>query len=207
MRSRTRPLKTSAPPPGSEPRPACLSSASTSSTLLPLILGEVGDLAGRERLDVHVGRQLLERAHHLEVVLERQVGVLAADDVDLGDAADGQGLASLVHDLVDREGVGVGVALVVAEGAEQAAVAAHVGVVDVAVADEEDLVADGAGAGEVGHGAQGEDVVALEQRGGLRGRRGGRRPRRSARCPRGRRARRGPRCHWGSRDRLQTCQL
>jgi hypothetical protein len=127
------------------------------------------DLAGRERLDMDVGCQLLQSAHHLEVVVERQVGVLAADDVDLGDAADGQGLAGLLHDLVDRERVGVGVALVVAEGAEQAAVAAHVGVIDVAVADEVDLVAHGAGAGEVGHGPQGEDVGALEEPGGLGG--------------------------------------
>src|SRR5665647_1490543 len=132
-------------------------------------LGEMRDLAGGERLDVHVGSQLLEGAHHLEEILERQVGVLAADDVDLGDAADGQSSASLLHDLVDRESVRVGVALVVAEGAEQAAVAAHVGVVDVTVADEIDLVTHGAGAGEVGHGTQGEDVVALKQRGGLRG--------------------------------------
>ena len=93
--------------------------------------------------------------------------MLAADDVDLADAADGQRLARLVDDLVDGQRVGVGVALVVAEGAEQAAVAADVGVVDVAVADEVDLVADGARAGEVGHRAEGEDVVALEQRGGV----------------------------------------
>ena len=37
IRSRTRPLKTSAPPPGSEPRPASLSSCSTSVTDLPLM--------------------------------------------------------------------------------------------------------------------------------------------------------------------------
>ena len=81
---------------------------------------------------MHVGGELLEAAQHLEVVVERQVGVLAADDVDLGDAA-GERLARLVEHLVDRERVGVGVAVVVAEGAEQAAVAADVGVVDVAV--------------------------------------------------------------------------
>ena len=53
-----------------------------------------------------------------------------------------QRLAGLVDDLVDRQRVRVGVAVVVAEGAEQAAVAADVGVVDVAVGDEVDLVAD-----------------------------------------------------------------
>ena len=95
-------------------------------------LGEVGDLTRGEGLDVHVGGELLEAAHHLEVVVEGQIGVLAADDVDLGDAA-GERLASLLYDLVDRQREGVGVAVVVAEGAEQAAVAADVGVVDVAV--------------------------------------------------------------------------
>ncbi len=162
MRSRTRPLKTSAPPPGSEPSPASLSSTSISRTALPADAGEVGDLARRERLDVDVGRELLEAAHHLEVVVEGQVGMLAADDVDLGDAA-GERLARLVEHLVDRERVGVGVAVVVAEGAEEAAVAADVGVVDVAVADEVDVVADGAVAHEVGHRAEREQVGRARQ--------------------------------------------
>ena len=37
IRSRTRPLKTSAPPPGSEPRPASLSCCSTSGTVWSLM--------------------------------------------------------------------------------------------------------------------------------------------------------------------------
>ena len=110
-----------------------------------------------------IRRKLAQRAHHLEVVAERQVGVLAADDVDLADAALRQRLARLVDDLVDRQRIGVGVAFVVTECAEEAAVAADVGVVDVAVADEVDLVADVAGAGEIGHGADREDVGRFEQ--------------------------------------------
>ena len=143
-----------------------MSSTRISSTDLPATLARCDDLARREGLDVDVRRQLLEAAQHLEVVLVGQVGVLAADDVDLGDAA-GERLARLLDDLVDREREGVGVAVVVAEGAEQAAVAADVGVVDVPVADEEDVVADGAPAGEVGQRADGEQVVALEEGDGV----------------------------------------
>ena len=66
--------------------------------------------------------------------------------------------------LVDRQRVGVRLAVVVAERAEQAAVAADVGVVDVAVADEVDVVADEARAREVGHGAHGQEVGARGER-------------------------------------------
>ncbi len=126
----------------------------------------MGDLARREGLDVDVGGELLEAAHHVEVVVERQVGVLAADDVDLGDAA-GQRLASLVEHLVDREREGVGVAVVVAEGAEQAAVAADVGVVDVAVGDEVDVVAGRPAAHVVGQRADRDQVGAHQQIAGV----------------------------------------
>ena len=100
--------------------------------------GKVDDLAGGERLDVDAGRQLLETAQHLEVIGVGQTRILAAHDVDLGNAA-GERLACFVEHLVDGERIGLGVAVVVTEGAEEAAVTAHVGVVDVAVADEVDV--------------------------------------------------------------------
>ena len=111
--------------------------------------------------------ELAQGAHHVEVVLERQVGVLPADDVDLAHAALREGLRGLLDDLVDTQGEGVLVAFVVTEGAEEAAVAADVGVVDVPVADEVDLVAHVARTDEVGHGAQRQQVAGLQQRRGL----------------------------------------
>jgi len=127
----------------------------------------MGDLAGRERLDVDVGGECLETAQHVEVVVERQVRMLAADDVDLADAG-GERLARLGDDLVHGERERLGIALVVAEGAEAAAVTADVGVVDVPVGDEVDVAADGARAGEVGERADGQQVVALEEGDGVR---------------------------------------
>ena len=88
--------------------------------------------------------------------------MLSADDVQFGDAA-AEVLARLVEDLVDRERIGVDVAFAAREGAEEAAVGTDVGVVDVPVADEVDVVADRATAGDVGHRAERDEVAAGEQ--------------------------------------------
>ena len=85
-----------------------------------------------------------------------------ADDVQLGDAQL-QRLARLLDDLLDGQLEAVGVALLAGEGAELAAQDAVVRVVDVAVDDVAGAVAHLALAGEVGDGAEGVQVLALEQ--------------------------------------------
>ena len=168
IRPRTRPLKTSAPPPGQRAETSFPQRHEHLGDRETAELREVRDLARREGLDMDIWSERLERPHHAHEVLQRQLRVLAADDMDLADAAHCQSLPRLLDDLLDGQRIGVGVALVVTEGAEQAAVAAHVGVVDVTVADEEDVVADSARPREVGHGSDGEKIVALEQRARLR---------------------------------------
>ncbi len=85
-----------------------------------------------------------------------------ADDVQFGDAQS-QRLARLLDDLSDGELEAVGVAFLAGERAELAAQDAVVRVVDVAVDDVAGAVADLLLAREVGDGADGVQILALEQ--------------------------------------------
>ena len=48
-------------------------------------LGKIRDLDHGEGLDMHLREALLEAAHQIEKIFERQIGMQAADDVKLGD--------------------------------------------------------------------------------------------------------------------------
>ncbi len=90
------------------------------------------DLHRGERLDVQPRRRLADGAQHVGVVLERQPGVQAAHDVDLGGARLG-GLRRLVPDLLDGVLVRAFLAALAVERAERAGQRADVRVVQVAV--------------------------------------------------------------------------
>src|SRR5579862_233919 len=120
------------------------------------------DLGRGEGLDVKLGIARLQAAQHLEVVLPRQLGMDASDDVDLVQ------LLELRLGRVGENGVEIhlprafGPVLSV-EAAEVAVEHAHVRVVEVHVAD---VVADVAVlflADVVRQAAQGEEVVRLEE--------------------------------------------
>src|SRR5690606_22706296 len=100
-------------------------------------------------VDVHVGSPLLDRPGEVEVGGAGQVGVGAALHAHLGGARLPR-LRRPVGDLLQGEGVGVGVGAPLREGAEPAAGVADVGEVDVAGDDEGDVVADGVAADPVG---------------------------------------------------------
>ena len=143
---------------------------------------------------MHAGDRGAHGPHEVRVEGDGQLRVDPALHAHLG----GAGLRRLDRprgDLVEREPVGVGVALALRERAEPAAHVADVREVDVAVDDVGDLVADDVAAQVVGglrqllqRGALGEDqrhrgvrVRRVEQRGGIattpaRARRGRRRP-------------------------------
>ena len=90
------------------------------------------DLHHGEGLDVHLGETFFEPLDQIQEELKRQIGVQAADDVELGDGfrvAGGRGLPRLI----EGHGVARGIALFAAEGAELAGRDAHVGGVDVAI--------------------------------------------------------------------------
>jgi hypothetical protein len=67
-------------------------------------IGEVGNLDGREALEVHVGPDPLQAAEQVFVVVERQFGVQAVDDVNLSERFV-RALAELVQHLLDGHGV------------------------------------------------------------------------------------------------------
>ena len=119
--------------------------------------GEKGDLDHGEGLDVDLGKALLEAADQVEEELEGQIGVQAADDVELGDGfgvAGGRGLPSFF----EGHGVAGGIALFAAEGAELAGRHADVGGVDVAIDVEVGHVAVHPLAHVVGQPAHGQHV-------------------------------------------------
>ena len=90
-------------------------------------IGEERDLDGGEAFQVDVGPDALEAAQQLRVVVERQIGMQAVDDVDFGERLM-RALAQLVPRLFERHRVGAGVAgLQARERAEQAAGDADVG--------------------------------------------------------------------------------
>ena len=76
---------------------------------LPVQVGEERDLDCREALQMDLGPDSFEAAQQLQVILERQVGMKAVDDVHFGErliAAHSQLFPGLFH----RHGVGTGIA-------------------------------------------------------------------------------------------------
>ena len=124
--------------------------------------GQVQHLNRGEALQLQPGIQRAQRLKHVGVVAERQGGMQPAHNVQFGDAQ-AQRLAGLLDDLLDGELEAVGVALLAGEGAELAAQDAVVRVVDVAVDDVAGAAAHFALPGEVGDGADGVQVFALEK--------------------------------------------
>ena len=126
-------------------------------------LGEELDLDRRVRLDVNLGGRLLDPAHHVHVVRERQLVMQSADDVQLGRPP----LAGLPGPL-DHRGtihhVGLGLVQVGPEGTEIASVDTHVRRVDVRVDVVVAEIAVVPLAHQVGHRAEGEQVVRGLQR-------------------------------------------
>ena len=119
--------------------------------------GEERDLDHGEGLDVDLGKALLQAADQVEEVFERQVGMQAADDVELGDCfgvAGGRRLPGLF----ESHGVAGRVALLAAKGAELAGRHADVGGVDVAIDVEVGHVAVHPLAHVVGQPADGQHV-------------------------------------------------
>ena len=90
-------------------------------------VGEERDLDGGEAFQVNVRADALEAAQQLGVVVERQIGMQAVDDVDFGERLV-RALPQLVPRLLERHRVRAGVArLQPRERAEQAARDADVG--------------------------------------------------------------------------------
>ena len=128
-------------------------------------LGEVRDFHHGEGFQVHLRKALLQAGAQIEEILKWQIGMQAADDVELGDrlgVSGGRGLEGFF----ERHGVGAGRVLLAAEGAQAAGGHADVGRIDVAVDVEVRLVAVHALAHVVGQPAHGEDVAgAIEGEG------------------------------------------
>src|ERR1035438_5606894 len=95
-------------------------------------LCEEGDLDHGERLEMHLRESLLQARDQIDVVLEWQVGVQAADDVKLRNRFAVAG-SSGVPDFFQRHGVGAGGVLLAAKGAQAAGGHANIGVIDMAV--------------------------------------------------------------------------
>ena len=116
-------------------------------------IGAVPNLERREGMHVHRRIRGFHRAQDLEIGLPREARMDAALQANLGRSALAR-LERAAHDLRGVEQIPPLRALVLAgalrEGAERAAVAAHVGVVDVAVDDISRDVAVGLGAQLVG---------------------------------------------------------
>ena len=113
-----------------------------------------GDLEGREPVDVDLGGHGSDGPDHLQVVVAVEVRMDAALQADLG-GPPRFGLHHPVADLVEPEEVRLAAQVEgprsFREGAEAALEGADVGVVDVAIDDEGDLVAHGFGAQVVGN--------------------------------------------------------
>ena len=126
-------------------------------------LREERDFDHGERLHMHLGVALLQPAHQLLEVLERQIGIEPAHDVELRHRL-GQPSARRRPRLLQRHGVGAGRALPAPEGAQPAACHAHVGGIDVPVHVEVGDVAVHPLAHGVGHPSHGQDVRAAIER-------------------------------------------
>jgi hypothetical protein len=126
-------------------------------------LRKITDLHHGEGLQMHARVALFQAAQHLAVPIEGELGMEAADDVELGNGF-GVTVARLLPNLFERHGVRVGIANAFAEGAELATGDADVGGVDVAVDVEEGLLAVEALADEVRHPAYRQDVGRAVER-------------------------------------------
>ena len=158
----------------------------------PVQVGEERDLDGGEALQMNPGTDPFEAAQQLRVVVERQIGMQAVDDVDFGERLVGA-LPQLVPRLLERHRVGAGVAgLQPRERAEQTAGDADVGrfepdVVVVVGARAVPLLALA-----IGEPADGEEIGRLEQPHAVLEVQTLARDRVCRRCPRGREARARP---------------
>ena len=140
--------------PGSEPSPASLRRVQVRRQRLAQPLGALGDLERGEAVHVDPGHRLLDRADDVDVELAVEGRVDAALQAHLG-RAESHRLHGALGDVVEGEQVRrppqVERQRPLAEAAERAPERAHVGVVDVAVDDVGDRVADGLAAQVVGH--------------------------------------------------------
>ena len=141
MMRRTRSTRISAPPPGSESRPASRRRESVSGTVSFDRRAMCWISGGDEGVQVdRVAR--LDRAEQILVPVDVEVGVVAALHQERR-AAERQRLLDLLEDHRPRQDVALAaIARAAVEGAEVAVGDADVGVVDVAVDDERDLVRD-----------------------------------------------------------------
>ena len=121
---------------------------------------QVNDLDGGEGFDVELGAGGANAAEHVEVVIEFEPGVEAADDVDFGRAGVG-GFSRGRDHLLDGHFVRALFAALAVEGAELAREGAHIGVIDVPVAVVKNLVAVKPAADEIGETADAVDVAAF----------------------------------------------
>src|SRR5262245_54971731 len=119
---------------------------------------EVVDLGGGEGLDLHGRPCRVEPTDHPLVVLEGPVRMVATDDVHLADL-----VADHADDVLERVLEGPGLALLAREAAEGAREHADVRRRDVPVEDEVDTIALAPAFGVIGHPAQAEQVLGLEQ--------------------------------------------
>ena len=152
----TRAEKISAPPPGIVLSPAAMSRLST-SVARASAPPEVVDLGRGEGLDLDLGPGGVDGLDEALVVLERPVGMVAADDVDLADVR-----LDHADDVLDRLLERALLALLLGVVAERAGEDADVGRVDVAVDHEVDPVAGLLALDVIRHAAEREQVVGLE---------------------------------------------
>ena len=124
---------------------------------------EVADLDHGEGFQVHAGAALLEAAHQVEKIFERQIGMQAADHVKFRGAF-AHALLGALPDFFEREGVGAGRIGAAAEGAELAMRDADVGGIDVAIDVEVADVAVALLANVVGEPAEGQQVGRAVER-------------------------------------------
>ena len=169
MTARTSSSRISAAVPGSVASPASLARSRYSREVHVEALRTLGDLERGEAVHVDVGRDLLHRPGDVEVVVAVEVGVDPALEADLGRAAlDRLDHAALHLGEVEQVRVAAQVQRqrTLRERAEPALERADVRVVDVAVADERDVVADDVAPELVGDGGDLADLrtACAEQR-------------------------------------------
>ena len=120
-------------------------------------LVEVIDLGRRERLDLDGGSLVLDGAQQVLVPLERDVGMVAADDMHLVHVG-----RNLAQDFGDRVLVGVVVAALGGEVAELARQHTDICRIDVDVEREVHAVVGASAGGPIGHSSQADDIRRLE---------------------------------------------
>ncbi len=133
-------------------------------------LGQKGNLHHGERLQVHLRESLLQSGDELQEVLERQIGMQASDNVELGHGFGVAGSGGL-PDLLQRHGVGAGPVFLAAKGAEAAGGYADIRGIDVPVDVEVShvpmhalahMIRQPANGQDVGRTVKGQCVIAVE---------------------------------------------